>query len=149
MDASKQFGFGAILFYVRQGEEEVPEEKGPKRSTLEPIFSLSRFLTTAKKNYWPTELEIAELVCVIKKTRHLIESSQGQVILQTDHFSILDIIQQFSITSTASTMRINIRLIRAPQFLHGFRLSIWLKSRKEQVVLDALSRLASANSHLP
>ena len=35
LNASKEFGFGAILFHVRQGEKEVLEGKWPK---LEPIF---------------------------------------------------------------------------------------------------------------
>ncbi len=83
------------------------------------------------------------------KTRHLIESSQGQVIIQTHHFSILDIIQQSSITSTAFTMQVNVMLIRASEFLCGFYLLVQQKSRKKQVLSDALSRLASANANFP
>ena len=62
LDASKEFGFGAMLFHVRQGEKEVPEGKWPRRSTIEPRFFLSRLLSAAEKNFWPTELEIAGFV---------------------------------------------------------------------------------------
>ncbi len=113
LNASKEFGFGAILFYVRQGEK-----KWPKQSTVEPIVLLFRLLTTAEKNYWPTKLVIEEFVWVIKKTRHLVKSFRGRVIIQTDHFSIFDIIQQSSIISTVSAMQMNVRLIMASQFLH-------------------------------
>lgn len=106
-------------------------------------------MTPAERNYWPTELEIAGFVWVIKKTRHLVESSWERVIVQTDHSAILDIMQQSSITSKASPMRMNVRLVRASQFLRGFRLVVRHKPGKEHVIPDALSRLASANTDLP
>jgi hypothetical protein len=34
---------------------------------------------SVEKNYWPTELETAGLVWVIKKVRHLIQSSEKTV----------------------------------------------------------------------
>ena len=62
LNAFKEFGFIAILFHVRQREEKMSEKMWPKRSTVEPIFFLSRPLTTAEKNYWPTKLEITGFV---------------------------------------------------------------------------------------
>ncbi len=79
----------------------------------------------------------------------LVESSQEQVIIETDHFSIFDIMQQSSITLTASTMQMNVRLIMASQFLHGFCLLDRHELGKEHVVPNVLSRLASANANLP
>lgn len=46
-------------------------------------------------------------------------------------------------------MRMNVRLVRASQFLRGFRLVVRHKPGKEHVIPDALSRLASANTDLP
>ena len=112
---------------------------------MQPILFLSRLLTTAEKNYWPTKLEIAGFVWVIKKLRHLVESFRASVIIQTDHSAILDIMQQSSITSMSSTMRMNVCLIRAFQFLRQFRLVVHYKPGKEHIIPDALSRLASAN----
>ena len=83
---------------------------------------------------------------LVKKLRHIIESSQVKIIIQTDHSAIIDILQQSSITSTTSTMRLNLRLVRVSQFLQQFRLDVRHKLRKEHIVPDALSRLASANS---
>ena len=145
LDASREWGFGVQIFHVRK--DYVAEGKGkgkwPPRTAIEPIMFLSRMLTAAERNYWPTELEIAGFVWTIKKIRHLVESSKHPVIIQTDHSAILDIMKQSSITSTTSTMRLNVRLIRASQFLRQFRLDVRHKPGKEHIVPDALSRLAS------
>lgn len=46
-------------------------------------------------------------------------------------------------------MRMNVRLVRASQFLRQFRLIVRYKPEKEHILPDALSRLASANTNLP
>lgn len=112
---------------------------------MQPIVFISRLLIVAEKKYWPTELEIAGFVLVTKKLRHLVESSYASVIIQTDYSAILDTMQQLSITSTSSTMRMNICLVRASQFLQPFCLVVRYKPGKEHIIPDALSRLASAN----
>ena len=91
LDAFKEFGFGAIVFHTASNEI-VPEGRWPSASTIQPVFFLSRLLTPAEKNYWPTELEIAGFVWVVKKVRHLIELSKFGVIIQTDHSAIIDIL---------------------------------------------------------
>ena len=142
LDSSKEFGFGVVIFHVKDG---TPTDKWPPRTAMQPIMFLSRLLTAAEQNYWPTELEIAGFVWAIKKVRHLIESSQHATVIQTDHSAILDITKQSSIVSTSSTMRMNVRLVRASQFLRQFRLDVRHKPGKEHIVPDALSRLASMN----
>ena len=141
LDASKEFGFGAVVFHVK--DESTQEGKWPTRNTMQPILFLSRLLTSAERNYWPTELEIAGFVWVIKKVRHMVESSKNPTRVQTDHSAILDIFKQSCIVSTTSTMRMNVRLVRASQFLRQFRLEVTHKPGKEHILPDALSRLAS------
>ena len=148
LDASKEFGFSVIIFHVKENvTDEIPAGKWPTRSQIQPIMFLSRLLTDAEKNYWPTELEIAGFVWVIKKLRHIVESSKYPVIIQTDHSAILDIIRQSSITTTISIMRMNVRLVRASQFLRQFQLDVRHKPGKEHIIPDVLSRLASTNSY--
>lgn len=161
LDASKDFGFGCIVFHVAEDQlvrTRLPAEPHsleepcawPARRTIQPIMFLFRLLTSAERNYWPTELKMAGFVWVIKKIRHLIESSKHKVVIQTDHSAILDIIKQRSIVTTTSTMRMNLRLVRASQFLCQFNLDVRHKPGKENIVPDALSRLASTNpSTLP
>ena len=140
LDASREWGFGVQIFHVKKG---FVTNKWPPRTLMETIIFLSRMLTSAEKNYWPTELEIAGFVWTIKKVRHLVESSKHAVVIQTDHLAILNIIKQSSITSTTSTMRMNVRLVRASQFLRQFQLDVKHKPGKEHIVPDALSSLAS------
>ena len=71
------------------------------------------------------------------------------MIIQTDHSAIINILQQSSITSTTSTMRLNLRLVRASQFLQQFKLDVRHKPGKEHIVPDTLSWLASANTRHP
>lgn len=145
LDASKEFGFGAIVFHTTTNET-LPEGRWPSTTLVQPVLFLSRLLTLAERNYWPTELEIAGFVWIVKKVRHIIESSRAKVIIQTDHSAIIDILQQSSIISTTSTMKLNLRLVRASQFLQQFKLDVRHKPGKEHIVPDALSRFASANS---
>jgi hypothetical protein len=51
--------------------KEFPKGTWPTKDDIQPIMFLSRLLTPAEKNYWPTELETAGLIWVIKKVRHL------------------------------------------------------------------------------
>lgn len=115
LDPFKEFGFGVVVFHTTT-DENLSNRHWPTSSSVQPIFFLSRLLTAAKRNYWPTELEITGFVWVVKKVRHLIESSRAEIIIQTDHSVILNIFQQSFITTTVSTMRLNLRLVRASPF---------------------------------
>ena len=106
---------------------------------------LSKLLTKAEMNYWPIELKMATLIWVIKKIRHLVESSKYSIIIQIDHSATVDICRQKLITSTNSFIRSNIRLVRASQYLSQFSLDVRHKSGKDNIVSDALSRLSSAD----
>lgn len=152
IDASHEFGFGVILFHdksdtvsLRSKDSKPTLAKWPSTGNVQPIMFLSRLLTQAEKNYWPTELETAGLVWTVKKVRHLIESSKYEIMVQTDHSSIVDISRQKLITATTSTMKMNVRLIRASQFLSQFSLNIRHKPGHLNVIPDALSRLPCSN----
>lgn len=80
LDASKEFGFGVVVFYTT-AHKTLPDKRWPSSSSVQPILFLSRLLTAAEKNYWLIELEIAGFVWVIKKVRHLVESSHTKVII--------------------------------------------------------------------
>ena len=145
LDASKEFGFGAIVFHTAANETFL-EGCWSSTTSVQPVLFLSRLFTPAERNYWPTELEIAGFVWMIKKVRHIIELSKAKVIIQTNHLTIINILQQSSITSTTLTMRLNLRLIWASQFLQQFKLNVRHKPGKEHIIPDALNRLASTNS---
>ena len=99
------------LWFYTTFDKAIFERRWPSANTIQPILFFSRLLAPLEKNYWPTELKIAGFVWVMKKIRHIIELSKSNVIVQTDHLTIIDILQQLLFTSTTSTMRLNLRLV--------------------------------------
>ena len=111
------------------------------RNDVQPIMFLSKILNAAERNYWPTELEVAGLVWVVRKTRHLINSSRKPpTIIYTDYSAAVPISKQTSMTSS-STDKLNLRLVQASQYLSQFNIQIRYKAGKANVVPDALLRL--------
>src|SRR5579871_7062844 len=113
-----------------------------KHNSIQSVMFLSRVLTPAEQRFWPTEMEVAGLVWVVSKLRHLIQSTQRRpAIIITDHAAATFISKQTSLTSTSPT-RMNQRLVRASMYLSLFDLDIRYKPGKAHTVPDALSRLS-------
>ena len=112
------------------------------RNKIQSIMFLSRFLNEAKSRYWSIELEIAELVWVLRKIRHLMKSIKMSTIIYTDYDATLNIAKQISLI-TSSTNKLNLRLIRVSNYIQRFSLNIRHKSEKFHTVSDALSRLSA------
>ena len=144
LDASKSFGFAAMIYHIKQ------DVIRPKvaRTDIQPIMFLSRCLNTAEHNYWPTELEVAGIVWVVKKIRHMIESSlRPPVVVYTDHSAAVPISKQTTLNTT-STDKLNLRLVRASQYLSAFNLELRHKAGKSNTVPDALSRLQQTSTSI-
>ena len=145
LDASKERGFGVMVYHIK-GDEIADKAKGIPGTSVEPIMFLSKLLSDAERNYWPTELEVAGLVWTIKKIPHMIEVCTRAVIVFTDHAATVGIAVQSNLSTTNSD-KLNLRLIRASQYLSQFNLGVRHKPSKEHIVPDALSRLpAKGNS---
>ena len=106
LDASKEFGFEAHIYYSTDDSADPPKQK-----SQQSILFLSRLLTDAKTRYWPTELKIAGIVWVVKKIRHMIEASTHCTVVYTDHSTAISIVRQTSLNTT-STEKLNLRLVR-------------------------------------
>ena len=168
LDASKEWGFAAHVYHVKEDLPKASEPIGlvrrppagrplkpavtrplkpsatdhPKQKSLQPILFLSRQIKPAETRYWPTELEMAGIVWVVKKIRHLIEACVKPTIIYTDHSAAVGLVRQTSL-NTASVEKLNLRLVRASEYLQRFRIEIRHKPGKTNIVPDALSRLAS------
>ena len=140
LDASKATRIGAVIYHVKGNDPEI--QAYPNRSDIEPILFLSRLISPAESRYWPTELEIAGLVWVIRKIRYMIESSQHPVRIYTDH-GASPVISLQTTLHTTSTERSNLRLVRASEYIQRFNLDIRHKPEKANTIPDALSRLAN------
>lgn len=61
LDALKEFGFGAMAFHTKTTTD-LPPGAWLSKTDVQPIIFSSCLLTSAERNYWPTELEIAGFV---------------------------------------------------------------------------------------
>ena len=143
VDASKRRGFGVVIYHLKPGAD----PNNPKASEIEPIMFLSRMLTSAEERYWPTELEMAGLVWVVRRARHLIEASKHVTVIFTNHAANAFIARQTTLSSS-NTDKLNLRLVRASTYLSQFRLDIRYRSGKRHVIPDALFRLSADRSFL-
>ena len=140
IDASKKRGFGAMVYHLKPAADPAK----PKRTDVEPILFLSRMLNEAEKRYWPTELEMAGLVWVVRRVRHMIEAAKHTTVIFTDHNANTSIAKQTTLSSS-NTDKLNLRLVRASTYLSQFRLEVKYRPGKDHIVPDALSRLSSGN----
>lgn len=138
LDSSKSWGFAAIVYYVK-GDPEINVLVA--RTSVEPILFLSKLLNNAERNYWPTELEVAGIVWVVKKIRHLIESTKALLVVIYTDYSAAVLISRQTTLITSSTDKLNLRLVRASQYLSSFNLAVRHKAGKSNIVPDTLSRL--------
>ena len=104
----------------------------------------NRELINAEIRYWSTEIKVAALVWIIKKIWHLIKTIEHSTVIYINHSAIAAIAQQFNL-NMISVIKLNLRLIRSSKYLQRFRLNIRHIQNKTNIILNALSRLASNN----
>ena len=97
-------------------------------------------LTNAEICYWLIELEIVCLVWIIKKIHYMINKSLADIIVWTDHSTIIQIMKQIILISSF-TNKLNLCLIWASQYCSQFCLDFWHWSDQLNKVSDVLSRL--------
>lgn len=112
------------------------------RKAVRSLMFLNRLLNSAETRYWSIEFELAELVWVLRKIRHLVESITTITVIYTDHDATLEIIKQITLF-ISSTDRLNLRLIRASNYVQRFNLNIRHKSDRLHLISNALSRLST------
>ena len=137
IDGSKEFGIAAMMYHVKN---EVTKDF--VRTNVQPILFLSKVLSPAERNYWPPKLEIATLVYTIRKIRHLIAGATHDIptIVRTDCSPSVGALRQTSL-KTNDPDKLNLRLVRASQYLQQFNLEVHHIAGKTNTVPDALSRL--------
>lgn len=153
VDSSKQYGHEAILYHVLGDPKVTTIMKDGKtaqfpKTAIQPILFLSKRLSILESHYWPTELEVARLVWVVKKTRHFFEVGQGIITVFIDYSAATFISNQTNLL-TASSERPNLRLIRASQYLPQFDIDVRYRPGKIHLVPDALSRLLGDTTASP
>src|ERR1700676_2455571 len=151
VDASQEGGYALALHQVPKASMEsqslnVADIMSGKydRKLEKPVMYLSRLLNKHEANYWPTELEIAAIVWAVQKTRYMVEGAIA-VKLYTDHQAAQDILSMKTF-KPSSTVRQNLRLIRASQFISQYpNIVVVHRPGKDNTNADALSRLRSVS----
>ena len=96
-----------------------------------------------KRNYWSTKLKIIDIVWIIKRIRHLIESTKMLfMIIYIDHFVVVFIFKQITLTIN-NTNKFNLRLIRTFQYFFNFNIFIRYKFDKSNVMSNVFFKLSS------
>ena len=107
---------------------------------IESILFLSKILFSIEKRYWSIELEMIVLIWSIRKLRIMIVNFDLSTIMYIDHVVNTTIVKQTKFTFS-SVDKLNLKLIRASIYLSQFRLKIFHRIDKFNVVFDAFSRL--------
>ena len=107
----------------------------------------SKILSSIEAKYWPIKLKIACLVQILKKIRHIIESTELLTIIYIDYSITIDITRQ-AILLIILTNRLNLRLIRVSDYIQRFNLTLKYIPNKTNIILDILSRLEIINELL-
>ena len=109
------------------------------------ILFLSKMLTSAKQRYWSIEFEIAALVWIIKKVKHMIETITKTTVIFTNHSVSTSIVKQIS-HIFSNIDKLNLKLIKVFVYLSQFDLDVRYKSKKFNIVFDVLFRLFTISS---
>ena len=149
LDASKEFDFDAMIYHVKEIwlRKTFSKAEYSSRIAIESILFLSRLLTLVETRYWSIELELVDIVWVLKKIRHLVEAANFDLstIVYIDHDAALNIAKQISLI-TFFIDKLNLRLMRVSNYIQRFNLNIRHKFEKQHIVFDALSRLVTDNA---
>ncbi len=136
LNAFKSFGFDIMIYHIKK-EVHTNIKKGNSsiakiflsKSFIQFIMFLSRLLKPAKTHYWLTELELAGMIWVVWKVRHLIELLNLLIIIYINHEANVKIVKQTSL-SMMLTEKQNLCLVCASEYLQHFNLNICHKSEK-------------------
>ena len=143
-DFNKKFGLVDMIYHVKNSANWNDKEYS-FRKFIEFILFLSRFLIDVEIRYWSTELKLVDIVWVLKKIKHLVDSfEQRFTIIFTNHDAVLNLIKQTSLIIVFID-KFNLRLIRVFDYIQRFEIELRHKSNKQHIVFDVLSRLVSIN----
>ena len=84
IDAFKRWEFDVIIYHDRFNFNYSSEEYS-KKFDIQSVLFFSRLLINLETKYWLIELKMIELMWIVKRTRHMIESAKRITVIFTDH----------------------------------------------------------------
>ena len=144
LDFNKKFELVDMIYHVKNSANWNDKEYSSRKS-IELILFLSRFLIDVEIKYWSIELKLIDIVWVLKKIRHLIDSfEQRSTVIFTNHDATLRLTKQTNLIIVFID-KLNLRLIKAFDYIQRFEIELRHKSDKQHIVSDAFSRLVNIN----
>ena len=93
LDASKKFDFDVMIYHVKIFVNWDKKDYLFKK-IIEFILFLNRLLILAETRYWSIELKLMNIVWVLKKIRHLLNSSKYNfIVVFIDYNAIFDLVK--------------------------------------------------------
>ena len=119
VDASKKLKFDIVIYYVKHEKKyrEFSNKLLIVKKNMKSILFFNKCLIDTKRRYWFIELKIVDLIWFVRRIKYIIEISiKSFVIVYTNHFVIVFIIQQIKLSSL-SINKLNLRLIKISIYL--------------------------------
>ena len=102
LDDNKEFGYKAHVYHFfddeksdssKQKSDDEKSTNSSKQKFQQSIFFLNRLLIDAEMRYWPIKLKVADIIWVVKKIRHMIETIIHIIIIYIDHSIAITIVK--------------------------------------------------------
>ena len=142
LNVNKEFDIDAIVYHVKK--DFIKSNEYSIKSFIQSIMFLFRLLNSIETRYWSIKMKIADIVWILRKIRHFIESFTSFIVIYIDHDVTLNIVKQITLSSF-STNKLNFRLVRVNDYIQRFDLNIRHKSNKFHLVSNVLSKLINLN----
>ena len=151
VDASKERDLNIMIYHIKirknKNENSIFRDDFVSfdKLDIESILFLNKILSSIEKRYWSIELKMIVLIWSIRKLRIMIVNFDLSIIMYIDHVVNTIIVKQTKLIFN-NVDELNLKLIRASIYLSQFRLKIFHRIDKFNVVFDALNQL-SINRH--
>lgn len=93
-------------------------------------------------------MEMAGVVWVVRKARHMLQATAATTFIFTDHHAVERLSKHYNLTTTTCTDKLNLKLLRGSQYLSQFNIDVRYRPGRIHLVPDALSRLLSVQLDL-
>ena len=142
LNVNKEFEIDVVVYHIKKDFIKLNEYS--VKSFIQSIMFLFKLLNSIETRYWSIEMKIADIIWILRKIRHLIESFISFIVIYINHDVTLDIIKQITF-SFSSTNKLNFRLVRVSDYIQRFDLNIRHKSNKSHLVSNVLFKLINLN----
>ena len=141
VDVFKKRKFDIVIYHVKTNRINKLSNfvTSSQRNDIESIMFLSKILSSIEQKYWSTKFEMIVIVWIVRKLRIMIINSNYVTIFYINHVFNVAITTQIKFTSSFVN-KLNLKLIRTSMYFFQFRLTIYHRSKKFNLVSNVFNR---------